>query len=1024
MVHPVDRSVFVGRDMERARLDAAFRSAVGGEGRVVLIIGEAGVGKTRLADTFTQSVDGLGGQVWRGSCPPSVGLGAPYTPFVQALRDHLRGVEPGRYPALLGPGRAELARLLPELSSGRPSDVVAVDPPLIDDITADRYGQTRLFEALLGCIEHAQRESPVVFVIDDLQWSDAATRELLAVLARDVVTRRILVVITARSDGIQPGDPTHALLAELGRDQHVDRLDLDGLDRGQVRALLSARAVDNDPAAVDMALERTGGNPFYIEQLSLLGSTDDPGAKLPAGLHDIMAARLAALSEPHRRVLRAAAAAGPRVDDVMLAAVLGLPEDEVADAVRAAIAAGLLVRVDRTTHGDGGYAFRHALLREAADADLMHGERQRLHRGYASYLVARGETGGGPVEPGEIASHWEAAGAPTLALPWLVAAGEDAERKSAYDTARRQYEHAIAAWPADALVEIGGMDRIGVVQRAAECAVLSGAYADAVALGRAAMDDLAAVDPGDTARMGGLHERLRWFLYEAGDIAGAAVEVERALDLTPATPPSPARARALGHAAGLRLTAGDMAGAAGLAMAAAEAARASDAPAQAAFALGVLGWSQAVGGDVDRGIATFREGLAIAEGLGGVEGISLGQANLVALLDRVGRTQDALDAATAGLATARRMGVVRTYGGVLAGHAAKASFDLGRWDAAAQITDDAIATDPLGPAAAWVRIVRARVASNRGRFAAATDDLRDARAVIAARPGSSPYVVPLLAAEVELAALQGRIDSVRQSLDAGIRHLDRASTVEPAIGWLAWHALRAEADAGEIARSTGDGAGSSAVDDRIAAIAAMTRDAVERTAGIADDRAPILLAMCRTEVERAHGVDSAGAWDDIARSWRAQGRPHLVAYARFRQGAAVLRIGGPRVEAAGALREAAAISASLGAEPLHRAVTILAGHARITLEAGDARSGTAEASGLLDRNDDDPARRLGLTVREEEVIRLLAAGRSNQEIADTLYMTRKTASVHVSNILGKLGVRNRVEAAAIAHQVGLGADAD
>ena len=365
-----------------------------------------------------------------------------------------------------------------------------------------------------------------------------------------------------------------------------------------------------------------------------------------------------------------------------------------------------------------------------------------------------------PVTPAELAYHWVAARDRTRALPALVAAGAAAERVYAFAEARRHYEQALELWDDDGSREDGGPDRIGVLQRAAECAVLTGAYDRAVQLGRMAINtaEIAAAtgDDREPARLGVLHDRLRWYLWEAGDVAAAQAAVEEALRLTPAQPPTAGRTRILAQAAGLRLLSGDPSGAATMARDAIQFAEAIGAPSEEALALGILGWAEALTGDVDGGIATYRRGLSIAERLGGVEGIALGHANLAALLDRVGRTEASLEAAREGFAIAQRLGVPRTYGGVLLGHVAKALFDLGRWDEAAAAADQGLELDPVGRSATWLHLNRARVDTNQGRFDAAEERLRLAREIDAAAGRDTTYRLAALAAVTELAAWQGR----------------------------------------------------------------------------------------------------------------------------------------------------------------------------------------------------------------------------------------------------------------------------
>jgi DNA-binding CsgD family transcriptional regulator len=275
---------------------------------------------------------------------------------------------------------------------------------------------------------------------------------------------------------------------------------------------------------------------------------------------------------------------------------------------------------------------------------------------------------------------------------------------------------------------------------------------------------------------------------------------------------------------------------------------------------------------------------------------------------------------------------------------------------------------------------------------------------------SRSYLPALLGAEAELAASRGDPGAAWRAAEQAIVSVRSGGTLDPAIGWVVPHVIRAEADAAELA------AGSRPAPSPGTGRAALMELGIERIerGPAGDPRSAALAALCRAELDRYRGVRDPAAWAAVAQLWRELQRPFLVAYARYREGAAHLALRGSRNAAASALRSARSTAAELGAAPLARDITVLAGHARIALESDDAPAG--------ERATDDPAAVLGLTAREAEVIRLLAIGRSNQEIADELFLTRKTASVHVSNIIGKLGVSNRVQAAAIAQRVGLVAE--
>jgi DNA-binding CsgD family transcriptional regulator/tetratricopeptide (TPR) repeat protein len=821
--------------------------------------------------------------------------------------------------------------------------------------------------------------------------------------------------VTLRTDDLARHDPALAFIAELERDEWVARMDLNGLDRREVAALLRALAASSPSTSrVDEVMDRSGGNPFFVEQLAATlptGGEGSEGGDLPPQLRDVLIARLAGLPNETQRLLRAASAAGRRVDEELLGAVLELPAQAVADALRPAITQGILVDADRLDEG-GGYVFRHALLAEVANDELLHGERDRLHAAFGEELERRGEIGGVPVTPAELAFHWVAARDRARAVPALVAAGAAAELVYAFPEARRHYERALEMW--EGLADPAGsvaMDRPSVLQRAAECAVLTGAYGRAVELGRAAID--AAEDTGrgedrvDPSRLGALHDRLRWYLWEAGDRAAALAAVEEALRLIPAEPPTAARTRVLAQSAGLRLLGGDPVGAATTARDAIRMAQAAGALSEEALATGVLGWAEAVTGDVDQGIATFRRGVAIAERLGGVEGIALGHANLAALLDRVGRTEESLEAARNGYAIAQRLGVPRTYGGVLLGHVAKALFDLGRWDEAAAAADEGLELDPVGRSAVWLHLNRARVDTNQGRFDAADAHIQQARKIDQESGHDQSYRAGLLAAGAELAAWQGRLPEVRAAVDAALAALETDAPLDPALGWLAWHALRAEANAAEAAKGRKGGASPGDTAAHVRPIAQRLMQVGDRVTST-DPRRAAVAGLVRAELDRIGGRPDPVALLQTAVAWDGLGRPAPAAYARYRAAEAILGTNGDRAQAATALRDANAAAMRLGAEPLRREIERLARHARIDLPTAVAASDT-----------DGPPDPIGLTEREGEVIRLVAAGQSNQQIADALFITRKTASVHVSNILGKLGVANRVEAAAMAHRLGM-----
>ncbi|MFL5688571.1 MAG: LuxR C-terminal-related transcriptional regulator, partial [Chloroflexota bacterium] len=838
----------------------------------------------------------------------------------------------------------------------------------------------------------------------------------------------VLFVVTARSDELYLRPAILPFLAELERDDQVERLELQPFGRAELMDQLESLLGERPGAELcDEILDRSGGNPFFAEQLLVAAGERGHTRELPPLLRDVLLARIASVSMPARDILRAASAAGRRTDDELLAAVLGRQPSEITAALREVIDRGILVDADGVDDGVGGYAFRHALLREVIYAELFSGERVRLHAAFAQSLSERGEIGGIPVSPAELAYHWDAARDYLHALPAVVAAARAAESVYAFVEARRDYERAIELWDrVPRAPEIAGIDRVSLLQRAAETSVLTGSYKRAIELGRAAIETLRGSKDADPGRLGQLHERLRWFLFEAGDRQEAAAAVAEAIRLIPSTPPSAARARALAQAAGMQLLGGRHRAASELATEALATARQAGARSEEALADGVLGWATAVLGEVDDGIALFREGLAIAEELGGAEGVAIAYTNLSSLLDRVGRTEESLSAARAGFAVTQRLGVARTYGGILLGHAAKALINLGRWDEAAAALDQGLDLDPLGRPQIWLRINQARLDTNRGRFEAAGRELRQARAIDDRIGGSELYRAALLTALAELALWEGRLVDVRAAVTEGLERVRRDEPPDPALAWLAAVALRAEADAAELARARHDDAAlaeireiaraiEQALDDFESSDGRSASASIDDRPVIESDRSAALAAQCRAELHRLDGKREPLEWARIAARWDEVGRPYPAAYARYRQAEALLASRGSREEAERALREADRITDELRAQPLQGQVQLLARQARLDLEPKPTH---AEAVVAQSRGD-----AFGLTDREAEVLQLVAGGWSNQQIADALFISRKTASVHVSNILGKLGAASRVEAAAIAHRLGLEGDA-
>jgi len=511
-VRALTSPTFVGRAAESARLAEARDRAAAGTPTVVVVGGEAGVGKSRLVGELVASSRAAGAAVLTGGCVELGGEGLPFAPVVEALRMLARGLDGSELAtAVPEPAKAELARLLPELGqqpAGGP------EPPWLDLGSA----QGRLFELLLGLLERLADRRPTILVVEDLHWADRSTRNLLAYLVRNLRHGRLLLLLTYRSDELHRRHPLRPLLAELDRDRRVERLELGRFDLGEVAAQLTGiLGVAPATRLVERVHARSDGNAFFVEELAAAGSAGGASAALargaPAfgGLRDTVLARIEPLPESTRMLLRVVAAAGGRVERELLAEVAGLPAPELLAGLRAAVAERVLL-VD--AH-DGTYGFRHALVKEAVDSGLLHGRLAGAlsARGAGLRQAHAGHPGADPALAAELAWHWYAAHDLARALPAAVEAGLAAERSYAFAEAQHHFERALELWER-APAAPTGLDRVELLGRAAEAAANAGGTERAISLVRGA---LAEVDPaGDPLRAGLLTRRLAQYLRIAG----------------------------------------------------------------------------------------------------------------------------------------------------------------------------------------------------------------------------------------------------------------------------------------------------------------------------------------------------------------------------------------------------------------------------------------------------------------------------------------------------------------------------
>ena len=482
------------------------------------------------------------------------------------------------------------------------------------------------------------------------------------------------------------------------------------------------------------------------------------------------------------------------------------------------------------------------------------------------------------------------------------------------------------------------------------------------------------------------------------------------MDLIPVDPPSEARARVVAGLAQILMLGGRFSESRPLAEEALVLARAVGARDTEGHALNTLGVDRGIGGDIDGSLADLDAALAIAEAADIVDDIGRAYANQAWMLDSAGRLEEAVAVAETGIVMSERVGLMRFFGTHLLCNKADELYRLGRWDESARALQRAEDVGPLGVNEILSAELAARLALSRGRFDEAAERLRPL-ARLAERATDIQFVVPVQASLTELALWQRRPADAAMQVAAAIRLID--FTPEVRIGEIYALGVRASADAAELARARR----SSADADRAVAagrelVVAMRR----RHAEVVADRpsfeglSEAWLRLCEAEATRLERRPDPTVWLACIAAWERLGQPYVVAYARWREAEARLAARGDRDLAATALRAALETTARLGAEPLEREITALAARARLDLEPGEREESPVEP---------DEATRFGLTAREREVLGLVALGRTNRQIADELFISENTAGVHVSNILGKLGVAGRGEAAAVAYRLGL-----
>lgn len=936
----------VGRAGELERL--ARLLGAGGGPHVALLSGEAGIGKTRLVQELLRTLPAgtpmLAAQAEQGA------MGRPFQLLQEAVAPLVASWD--GVPDPLARRADALALLL--------QPVV----PALDAVSEREFSPEELLLAAVDLTRHLAGAGPAVVVFEDLHWADA---ESLSVFGRLAVTADLplLLVGTYRPEVLDRRHVTD-LLAAVERQRSVEHLVLARLTEHDVGELLArVYGCPAPPEVTEAMFRRTGGNPFFLEEL-LVSAGDAPietlpRLPLPVSLGEAVLRHLDGLDALSRRVIDAAAVLGQRVSFDLLAAVTGLGEDELIGVLRGLVGGGLVVEEEPDV-----FAFRHALTREAVASRLLGRERRRLHE---KALVALQEVG---------SDDWAAL------AHHAAGANRWDELLAAARAGAAHYLHTGSTWQALRLAELGleeaddDLELLGVAARAAWSAGLLRSAIDRAE----AMRRLAAASGDDVnhSRALRLLARLRW---EAGDAEGHRRARDDALAVAERLPPS----EELAWVWNLQCESHALAWRTDEARSWAERALdlASEVGSRAVRAAVLVNLGAALlddpAGPSDEAVATVLAGVAEAEAVGDHHSVLRGLYNLAksvfVLWDRE-RSRALMERFDDAVVRSGRRDWLAKIHLLRADWLVHIEGDLGggqrELDAAARTQ-----TDHLPGEQGWAAVRQARVHLERGDLDAAEASI--AFAADRLDPSGAEQLLWVAGIRAEIAARRGDLVTAQRHL----REVLALATEEPDLRWLAadpWHR----------------------------ALHAAVR------AGLDPATARRLHADAPAPEGRSENVDPA--WG-----------PHLEA--------ALLEAEGDGAGAAAAY--AAALTPNGRVRSPSLAADALQGRARTLLALGrtdEARAAAADAVGLLARWDgwrrreaEALLRRLaapagstsgaGLTRREREVAALVAEGLSNGEIARRLYISTKTASVHVSNILTKLGLANRTELAAWAVRTGL-----
>ncbi|WP_284439684.1 helix-turn-helix transcriptional regulator [Cellulomonas chengniuliangii] len=962
---------FVARGDQVAQVAAALARAAGGSPGAVLLGADAGVGKTRLLRRCAELAEQAGATVVTAHCVDLGEIGLPYLPFAETLAQ-LRALAPEVVDRALA-SRPALGRLLSTGSQELPA-------------AEDQMSRLQLFDGLSAVLGAVGREgAPLLLLIEDLHWADSSSRDVLRFLLARMRQEHLLVVASYRTDDLHRRHPLRPMLAELTRHPRVERIDLPPFTVDEMREFTTAalgRALPEED--LRRVSERSEGNAFFAEELLETTSISADGG-LPWTLRDVLRGRLEQQQPAVQRLAQIASVGGRRVDEPLLRAVAeDVARDELDSAHGYDAVLGEAV-AHHVLQGEGEHiAFRHALLAEAVYADLLPGDQVALHRAYLRAMAADPALG----LPSRVAVHATRAHDLPTALRASHAAAHAAAQVLAPVEELRHRETVLSLWDAvpDAADQVGS-DLVEVLLAASGAAGQAGELDRAIALARRALEAAAQ----DAARQAEVRTVLARCLLaadqvqESHDQAGRAVAdltAHQRLEAMPWALATHARSAMNIDLDQVALRSADAA------ITSARAVGCAAAEADALTTLAVL-----VVDDPSRAAALLATSAARAREAGDLATELRSLYNLSTTHYYAGQIAVAHDIAIRGVAQARDVGLsLSAEGATLWLFSEIARYALG--DLSPAGTDHP-------PVPAWAAPLSAAIELCAAVARGEADVIERGQAMRSSWDRDGQLALLAGASTIEALTRAGRVDeAVELSLEL-IDHLGRTWSDHFLGGIrLAALALAALADGAETDRQTGaDPAPRLALGDPLLGRAVATAERGRPRGGRLGPEGRAWLARARAEHARLQGSAEPAAWQAVTEAYD-YGNRYDGAWARARWAEALAGSG----DRAGAAREASralADAQTMGAQPLHAWLIALA--RRWRLEVPGARAPSVDV----------------LTAREAEVLALVADGLSNRQIGERLFISAKTVSVHVSNLLAKLGASGRAEAVGIAHRRGL-----